>query len=205
MPVEPTIKDDLFQEQVIKAAQQLFRQYGLQKVTMDDVAKAVGKGRSSLYYYYKNKIEIFGAVMDLEIGEILAEVTRAVDKAVGVEQQIYAFCVTKLKEARKRRTFYASLETGMDADEMTHYAKAEHTIRAKMMAQEGDLLKKILTAGVEKGELRALDQQELDGLVFVLRSSILGLKRELLADNNFRRMEPAIDILTRAIIHGLAR
>ena len=71
--------------------------------------------------------------------------------------------------------------------------------------QEGDLLKKILTAGVEKRELRALDQQELDGLVFVLRSSIQGLKRELLTDNNFRRVEPAIDILARAIIHGLAR
>jgi AcrR family transcriptional regulator len=204
MSAEPTIKDDLFQEQVIRAAQQLFRQYGLQKVTMDDVAKAVGKGRSSLYYYYKNKIEIFGAVMDLEISEILKEVARAVDKAVGVEQQIYAFGVTKLKEAHKRRAFYASLEAGMDADEMTHYAKAEHTIRAKMMAQEGDLLRKILAGGVEKGELRALDQQELDGVVFVLRSSIHGLKREVVADNNFRRVEPAIGILARMIIHGLA-
>jgi len=203
--VDPTIKDDLFQEQVIKAAQQLFRQYGLQKVTMDDVAKAVGKGRSSLYYYYKNKIEIFGAVMDLEVGEILTEVARAVDKAVGAEQQIYAFCLTKLKEARKRRAFYATLEAGMDAEEMTHYAKAEQTIRAKMTAQEGDLLKKILASGVEKGELRALDRQELDGLILVLLSSIHGLKRELMADNNFRRIEPAIDILTRTIIHGLAR
>ena len=203
MSVDHTIKDDLFQEQVIKAAQQLFRQYGLQKVTMDDVAKAVGKGRSSLYYYYKNKIEIFGAVMDVEISEILAEMARAVDKAVGVEQQIYAFCVTKLKEARKRRAFYATLEA-LDADERSTYAKAEHTIRTKMMAQEGDLLRKILTGGVEKGELRPLDQKELDGLVFVLLSSIHGLKRELVADNNLRRLEPAIDTLTRMVIHGLA-
>lgn len=204
MTVAPTIKDDLFQEQVIKAAQQLFRQYGLQKVTMDDVAKAVGKGRSSLYYYYKNKIEIFGAVMDVEIGEILAEMARAVDKAVGVEQQIYAFCVTKLKEARKRREFYATLEGGLDADEMSHYAKAEHTIRAKMMAQEGDLVRKILTGGVEKGELRPLDPKELEGLVFVLLSSIHGLKRELVIDNNVRRIEPAVHTLARMAVHGLA-
>ena len=92
----------------------------------------------------------------------------------------------------------------MDAEEMTHYAKAEQTIRAKITAQEGDLLKKILAGGVEKGELRALDRQELDGLILVLLSSIHGLKRELMADNNFRRVEPAIDILTRTIIHGLA-
>ena len=205
MSTDPTIKDDLFQEQVIKAAQQLFRQYGLQKVTMDDVAKAVGKGRSSLYYYYKNKIEIFGAVMDVEISEILAEVARAVDKATGVEQQIYAFCVTKLKEARKRRSFYGTLEAGMDADEMSHYAKAEKAIRAKIMAQEGNMLRKILTGGVEKGELRPLDQKEVETLVFVLLTSIHGLKRELVADNSSRRIEPASDTLTRMVIHGLSR
>lgn len=205
MSVDPTIKDDLFQEQVIKAAQQLFRQYGLQKVTMDDVAKAVGKGRSSLYYYYKNKIEIFGAVMDVEISEILAEMARAVDKAVGVEEKIRAFCVTKLKEARKRREFYTTLETAMDADERSHYAKAEHTIRTKMMEQEGNLVRKILTGGVANGELRPLDQKELDSLVFVLLSSIHGLKRELVGDNNSRRLEPAIDTLTRMVIHGLVR
>ena len=204
MSVAPTIKDDLFQEQVIKAAQQLFRQYGLQKVTMDDVAKAVGKGRSSLYYYYKNKIEIFGAVMDVEISVILAEMAQAVDKAVGVEQQIRAFCVTKLKEARKRREFYATLEGGMDADERSHYAKAERTIRAKMMEQEGGMLKKIVTGGIANGELRKLDPKELDSLVFVLLSSIHGLKRELVGDNNSRRLEPAIDTLTRMVVHGLA-
>ena len=205
MSVDPTIKDDLFQEQVIKAAQQLFRQYGLQKVTMDDVARAVGKGRSSLYYYYKNKIEIFGAVMDVEIGEILAEMARAVDKAVGVEEKIRAFCVTKLKEARKRREFYATLETAMDADERSHYAKAEHTIRAKMMAQEGDLVRKILTGGVANGELRPVDPKELEGLVFVLLSSIHGLKRELVTDNDFRRIEPAVHTLARMVVHGLTR
>jgi hypothetical protein len=109
-----------------------------------------------------------------------------------------------LNFSRKRRAFYATLEAGMDAEEMTHYAKAEQTIRAKITAQEGDLLKKILAGGVEKGELRALDRQELDGLILVLLSGIHGLKRELMADNNFRRVEPAIDILTRTIIHGLA-
>jgi hypothetical protein len=143
--------------------------------------------------------------MDVEISEILAEMARAVDKAVDAEQQVRAFCVTKLKEARKRRAFYATLETAMDADERSHYAKAEHTIRTKMMAQEGDLLRKILTGGAARGELRVLGPKELDGLVFVLLSSIHGLKRELVADNNFRRIEPAIDTLTRMVIHGLAR
>jgi len=202
--VDPTIKDDLFQGQVIKAAQQLFRQYGLQKVTMDDVAKAVGKGRSSLYYYYKSKVEIFEAVMNAEIDEILAEVARAVDRASGAEQKIHAFGVTKLKEARKRRSFYATLEAGMDADERSHYAKTEPAIRARIMAEESALLGKVIMDGVANGELRPMDQKELDGLVFVLLSSIHGLKRKLVEDNDLRSIEPAIDTLTRMIIYGLS-
>jgi AcrR family transcriptional regulator len=205
MSVDSTIKDDLFQEQVIKAAQQLFKQYGLQKVTMDDVARAVGKGRSSLYYYYKSKVEIFEAVMNAEINEILAEVARAVDKAVGVEQKIHAFCVTKLKEARKRRSFYATLEAGMDADERSHYTKSEPVIRARIMAEESALLGKVIMDGVVNGELRQMDQKELDGLVFVLLSSIHGLKRKLVEDNDLRSIEPAIDTLTRMIIYGLKK
>jgi hypothetical protein len=93
----------------------------------------------------------------------------------------------------------------MDADERSHYAKAEHTIRAKMMAQEGDLVRKILTGGVANGELRPVDPKELEGLVFVLLSSIHGLKRELVTDNDFRRIEPAVHTLARMVVHGLTR
>ena len=45
--------DDMMQKQILAASQKLFQQFGYPKVNMDDVAKAVGKGRSSLYYYYK--------------------------------------------------------------------------------------------------------------------------------------------------------
>src|SRR5277367_2209415 len=121
MSVDPTIKDDLFQEQVIKAAQQLFRQYGLQKVTMDDVARAIGKGRSSLYYYYKSKDEIFDAVMDIDIADMLAAITHAVAAAPGVEQKIKAFCVAKLNVLHQKRAFYNVLDMGMDADALSHF------------------------------------------------------------------------------------
>jgi len=57
MSADSTIKEDIIQEQILQAAKQLFSVHGLHKVTMDDVAKAIGKGRSSLYYYYKSKDE----------------------------------------------------------------------------------------------------------------------------------------------------
>src|ERR1700744_973123 len=90
------IKEDVIQEQILQAAKRLFQVHGLHKITMDDVAKAIGKGRSSLYYYYKSKDEIFNAVMDIEINHMLNAMASAVNLVPTVEQKINAFYITKL-------------------------------------------------------------------------------------------------------------
>ncbi len=205
MSANHTIKEDIIQEQILQAAKQLFKQHGLSKITMDDVAKAVGKGRSSLYYYYKSKDEIFHAVMDDEIREMLTEISRAVDKVSTVEQKIRAFCVTKLKVLHKRRGSYNTIDVGMDANEMSNFTKTKHAHHRRIMKQEGALLRQILTDGIKKNELSALNQKDLDTLIFVLLSSIHGLKREMVIENDFSGIEPAIDTLTHMIIHGLKK
>src|SRR6201986_1030644 len=101
------IKEDVIQEQILQAAKRLFQVHGLHKVTMDDVAKAIGKGRSSLYYYYKSKDEIFDAVMGQEIADIMTELGKAITQAATAEQQLHAFCLAKIKIARKRRSFFS--------------------------------------------------------------------------------------------------
>ncbi len=51
MTAQSETKEDLLQKQIIKAAQHLYQTHGVSKVTMDDVAREIGKSRSSLYYY----------------------------------------------------------------------------------------------------------------------------------------------------------
>lgn len=46
-------------EQIIKAARKLFKQYGFKKASMSDIALMVHKSKSSIYYYFKSKEEIF--------------------------------------------------------------------------------------------------------------------------------------------------
>lgn len=199
------IREDLIQEQILQAARQLFQQHGLSKVTMDDVAKAIGKGRSSLYYYYKSKDEIFDAVMDAEIAAILTEMTRAVGQASSLEQKVRAFFVTKLEMLGKRRSYFNSIDVGMDAEEMSNFTKAKHAIHGRIIKQEGILLRQLITEGMEKGELRAMDQKDLNVLIFVLLSSLHGLKREIIHEDDFSLIKPAIDTLTNLILHGLEK
>jgi len=196
-------KEDLVQQQILEAAKRLFQVYGLAKVTMDDVAKAIGKSRSSLYYYYKSKDEIFDAVLKIEIREMLAVMNRAVDEATGVEQKFRAFFLSKLEVLQEKKAFFKMLDVGMDADALSEFQKTKIVHHNLIIGLESTLLERLLTDGINDGELRKMPALELEHLIFVLLSSLRGLKRELDLDGNQDKMIPAVDILTKMAMRGI--
>lgn len=203
MSASQTIKEELIQEQILQAAGQLFRKYGLHKVTMDDVAKAIGKGRSSLYYYYKSKEEVLAAVIGLELDAMIEEAARAVAQASSVEEKIYAFCITKLNGAHRWRTLYSTLETDMDADTLSAFNTAKQGIRERFIERQSALVRQILLDGIAQGELRERDKQGLDMQAFVLLTSITGFKQDLIITGNLNLVEPAVRTLSRVWTLGL--
>lgn len=198
MSATNAIKDDIIQLQILQAAQQLFQKHGFQKVSMDDVAKAIGKGRSSLYYYFKSKDEIFAAVIDTEIKDIFNEIARAMEKMDTAEEKIHAFCSARIRVARKRRSFFVALEAGMNADEMSRYAQKKQDINKRMISEEAALLRQALTS-----DTRIAANPQLDMVIFVLLSSLRGLKQQLFIANDFTRVDMAVDMLTRMTIQEL--
>ena len=52
---------------IVAAAANLFSRFGLEKTTMEDIAKASKKGKSSLYYYFKSKEQVFAEVIKKEM------------------------------------------------------------------------------------------------------------------------------------------
>ncbi|NOR76558.1 MAG: TetR family transcriptional regulator, partial [Draconibacterium sp.] len=64
-------KKDQNKENILKIAREIFSKYGYKKTTLDDIANAVRKGKSSLYYYFKSKEDLFQAVIMKEV-DILA-------------------------------------------------------------------------------------------------------------------------------------
>lgn len=204
-PLTITTREEIIQEQILQAAKRLFTVHGLAKVTMDDVAKAIGKGRSSLYYYYKSKDEIFDAVFNMEMQEMLSAMEKAVDQAATIEKKINAFFITKLMVIREKGAFFDALKIGMDADALTDFHKTKIAHHNLVMQREGELLTLILNEGTRQGELKSILKDDLDTLIFVLLSSIRGLRNELNLGNNEMEIETVISGFTRVILHGLIK
>ncbi len=76
-------------QKLVDVARQLFARNGLENTTMNDIALASGKGRRTLYTYFKSKEDIYYAVIEGELerlsdklDEVAAKNTRPQDKII---------------------------------------------------------------------------------------------------------------------------
>lgn len=61
------VNDDIVKSEILIRAQSLFLQFGLEKTTMEDIAKASGKAKSTLYHHFESKEQLFGEVVSMEL------------------------------------------------------------------------------------------------------------------------------------------
>ena len=66
-------------DRLIEVARQLFVNKGVENTTMNDIAAASDKGRRTIYTYFKNKREIFHAVVESESNAIIGQLRTIVD------------------------------------------------------------------------------------------------------------------------------
>ena len=64
-PLEPT-DDSAKKRQIVEGARQVFMARGFDAASMGDIAKAAGVSKGTLYVYFKNKEELFGAIVEQE-------------------------------------------------------------------------------------------------------------------------------------------
>lgn len=75
-------------ERLVDVARQLFAKQGLENTTMNDIALASGKGRRTLYTYFKNKEEIYFAVIETELERLSAKLFEVAGRKMDLEEKL---------------------------------------------------------------------------------------------------------------------
>lgn len=198
-------QDDLLRSQILQTAQQLYQRHGIRKVTMDDLAKAVGKTRSALYYYFKNRDELLEAVLLSLVQDVRTELENIMSLENDLEGKIAAFCIAKIRGSEKSKNFISSIESGMDNDERSKYSDIMWNVHQKMMQAETILLKKVIQQAVNKREIPRQNDNNLEALLFVLLSGIRGIRREITIDIYAEQSEKGAAMLANLVTKELKR
>ena len=197
-----TSKDDIIHHEILQAALRLYRKSGPTKVTMDNVANATGRSRSSLYYYFKNRDEIFQAVLEQVAKDVAAEIHLAVAAAENLNDRIYAFCSTKIKTSEEWKRVFSAMDQLMDADEKSKHTKLLDALHKKLIYLERGILIEAMTVA-DLRSARILSNAELDTLAFIISSGIRGVRREIYEYNDPHDAKTAATLLSAMVTKWL--
>lgn len=196
-------KDEIIIQIIIDAAKKLMQQYGLSKTTMEDIAKAAGKGKSTLYYYFKSKEEIFDAVINQEMDDFFITVKTAVNKQVDASGMLKTYIITKIKTLKTKVNLYRfALETDLRPETINGlFIK----LKSRYDSEEKKLIGSILKLGMDSKLFRAELQAEIDILSELLVTCVRGVETEIVTHNKYKTLTDKADMLVNILTKGIGR
>ncbi|MCS4165609.1 HTH-type transcriptional regulator MtrR [compost metagenome] len=149
-------KKEQVKERIGQAAMECFERYGLEKTTLEDIAKTVGLNKTSLYYYYKNKEDIFIEVAIREGQSFIDTLQKSTLKKKGVENQISFYLESRLN-------YYTNVlnMNRVSVESLDKILPRFFELYDAMMVQEKAFLTKLLTQAIAHEKLDLTDPENI--------------------------------------------
>ena len=111
---------------IVDAARDVFARYGYKKTTLDDIASSIYKAKSSLYYYFGSKEEVFQAVVESEIEHARKTIRKAVNEATTPEEKLRSYFMTGFAIGKELLNYWSFIKNEwMEVFSFTQMLKGE--------------------------------------------------------------------------------
>ena len=160
---------------LVDVARQLFAKNGLENTTMNDIAQAAEKGRRTIYTYFKNKKDIYNAVIESESDKVIKKLSEIVSLSITPDQKLMEFIFQRFEAMKDLVYRNGSLRAGFFRD----VRKVERARKATS-PKEIRILETILQEGVDQGMFRI---KHVDKTAMVMLLCLQGLDVPYIRDN----------------------
>ena len=140
---------------LVDVARQLFAKNGIANTTMNDIAKASGKGRRTLYTYFKSKDDVYYAVIEAELERLSDKLDEVAAKHSSPQDKIIELIYTHLSMIKE-----TVIRNGNLRAEFFRNIWMVERVRKKFDEDEIELFKKVYTEAKNDDEFD-IDNVEL--------------------------------------------
>ena len=155
-------------QKLVDVARQLFAKNGVANTTMNDIAKASGKGRRTLYTYFKSKDDVYYAVIESELERLSDKLDEVAAKKMKPQAKIVELIYTHLSMIKETVVRNGNLR----ADFFRNIWLVEK-VRKSFDEDELEIFRKVYTDGKEDGEF---DIENVDLVANITHYCIKGLE-----------------------------
>ncbi len=165
-------------EKLIEVARQLFAYKGIENTTMNDIANASDKGRRTIYTYFKNKKEIYNAVIEQESEKLIARLREVECQNIAPLEKLEKLLIARFEIIKASST--NSSENSIMAFFKRDVKRIEH-IRKLAFEKETEIIKNIIADGLEN---MTFNPEQAKYLLSTLMAIIQGVDFVNLKDDN---------------------
>jgi len=181
--------------QIIESATKYFSKYGFHKTTMDEIAKNIHKAKGVLYYYFRNKEELFNEVLRQELDKLKAVLLNIVQSNNNSLTILTDYMLTRFKLLNMAVNYHETLKA--DFFEKYHFVK---NVRDDFERFEQIQLTAIIEKGNEEGYLNVKD---IGPTVDVAMMIIKSIEIPLFLQDKYKDYENTLQDLINMITQGL--
>lgn len=181
-------------DKIIDAAKKRFFQYGLRKVTMDEIAADLAISKKTLYKHFDSKELIAGAVMQTfqeEITEMVERTKRDISDPI----ERFERCV--LEASQKRSKMNNIFLTDIKRDIPALWKEIEAFRETAIVSHMGDILQE----GIKKGKIRRDINTKIATSIYLGAIQTI-MQPDVLAKNEFSANE-AFENISKIFLEGV--
>ena len=141
-------------ENIVSAASALFMERGIAATSMDDIAKAAGYSKTTLYVYFENKEEIVGILVLNSMKKLYDYISSALIQHETTKAR-YDFICRGLVQYQEEFPFYFKMvldKINIDFESKEYLSEERETYQ--IGEEINEKIKNFLLSGMEKGDLR---------------------------------------------------
>jgi AcrR family transcriptional regulator len=180
-------------QELVQTAYELFKEKGYEHVNVSDIVGKVGVAQGTFYYYFKTKLDVLNAVIDLYMQQYRAEIGKiADDVSLTPLEKVQAAISSAIRTEEAEKGFLDLL-----------YSNESFLTHQKFMAEmrkSVPLMAKIIEEGVADGTFKVLYPRETVELLLYMWGCITDSLRISNDDDERRRkVRAAEDIIMKVL------
>jgi len=186
-----------YRKRIIVTSGEIFSRYGFKRSSMDEIATALKMGKSSIYYYFESKEEIFKAVVLHEANILRNELTTAIKSVDSPVDKMKNYVFVRMKSFEKLSNYYnAIFDKNLD-----HFDFIE-SVRVKYDREELAILRLILYLGVRR-QVFNVPNSEFTALA--IQTTLKGLEVPLFWKKKDLNIEARLNGILDVLFNGILK
>lgn len=150
-----TISETGVREEILAVAMRMFIQQGYHGLAMRQISEAVGVSKAALYYYFKDKEELFLAILNSYLNDMESSIDVIRAKSGSSADQITQFVESVLRQPAEQRALTRLASQEMGQLSATSRKKFDKLYHEKFIGK----LTAILQEGMDRGEFQSLNAE----------------------------------------------